>query len=63
MSLNPFPVRYLRPEVELMYLLRMRSLSDDIIRTKVAENDVAHPKCARLYRTRAHREMRYPNVT
>jgi len=24
MSLNPFSVRYLRPEVELMHLLRMR---------------------------------------
>ena len=42
MSPNPFSVRYLRPEVELMYVLR--------IVTKVADNGVARPKRPHLYR-------------
>jgi len=39
MSLNPFSVKYLRPEVDLTYSARA-----DIIVTKVAENDVAPQK-------------------
>jgi len=40
MSLNPFSARNLRPEVELMYLLRMRTR----YRQNVAENGVTRPK-------------------
>ena len=40
MSLNPFPVTDLRPEVELMHYCACA----DIVVTKAAENDVKRPK-------------------
>jgi len=60
---SPFPVTHLRPEVEIIIYTYTYCACTDTVVTKVAENGVAHPKWPRLYGTRAHQEMRYPNVT